>query len=70
MAKRTTEPNGHSAWYHQPVVWLGVLIFGLSMAGCVWMIAVSLRHDETPRHGAARTILGVPAPTTSSEPGT
>ncbi|HUW53197.1 MAG TPA: hypothetical protein VMV99_07270 [Rhodanobacter sp.] len=37
-----------SAWYRQPVLWLGVAVFIASLAGCVWMIALSVRHADTP----------------------
>jgi hypothetical protein len=57
--KTHTDPHADEAWYRQPVLWLGVAIFIASLAGCIWLIAVSLRHDETPQH-RAQTILGVP----------
>ncbi|HET6632881.1 MAG TPA: hypothetical protein VFG73_09275 [Rhodanobacteraceae bacterium] len=57
-----TDATAAEAWYRQPIAWLGLLVFALSMAGCLWMIQVSLRHDETPRHGASVTLLGVPVP--------
>lgn len=66
MIHRGRAPS--EAWYAQPVLWLGVAIFIGSLAGCGWMIAVSLRHDEVPRHGAASVILGVPVSARSSAP--
>ena len=32
-----------SAWYRQPVLWLGAFVFVISLAGCVWLIVVSVR---------------------------
>ncbi|RAP55705.1 hypothetical protein [Oleiagrimonas sp. MCCC 1A03011] len=67
MRKRSD--NLHSdAWYAQPVLWLGMAIFAGLMAGCVWVVVVSLRHDETPKHGSHHAILGVPVSTRSSSP--
>lgn len=60
MRKPTDQPRDE-AWYRQPILWLGVLVFAASLAGCIWIIQVSLQHDEAPTHHAARTILGVPA---------
>ena len=31
-----------SAWYRQPVLWLGALLFAASLAGCVLMIVLGL----------------------------
>lgn len=48
-----------SAWYRQPVAWLGVLIFVGSLAGCVWMIMLGASHADTPLE-ASHTVFGVP----------
>ncbi|MHB1272240.1 MAG: hypothetical protein ACYCZD_05615 [Rhodanobacter sp.] len=37
-----------SAWYRQPVLWLGVAVFIASLAGCVWMVVLGVRHADTP----------------------
>ena len=37
-----------SHWYQQPVLWLGLLIFIASLAGCVWMIVLGVRHADPP----------------------
>lgn len=66
MTRRPVDSHAHDAWYAQPILWLGAAIFVASMAGCVWLIAVSLHHDETPHHGASQVILGVPAAARSS----
>lgn len=60
MAARTA-----SAWYRQPVLWLGVSIFVGSLAGCVWMIVLGARHADTPL-GTSHTVFGVPVSAHSS----
>lgn len=60
-------------WYRQPVLWLGVLVFTGSLAGCVWMIVLGARHADTPLD-TSHTVFGVPVGThasssASSEPG-
>lgn len=49
MHARTTPPHAEharSAWYHQPVLWLGALLFAASLAGCVLMIVLGARHAD------------------------
>ncbi|WP_291210412.1 hypothetical protein [Dokdonella sp.] len=36
------------AWYRQPVAWLGVAVLAASLAGCVWLIVLGLRHADEP----------------------
>ena len=47
------------AWYAQPVVWLGIAIFVASIAGCIWMIVLSLRYDDAAVTAGPR-VFGVP----------
>ena len=49
-----------SAWYHQPVLWLGLAVFVASLAGCVWLIVVSARYADTPLDTSSRAVFGVP----------
>ena len=49
-----------SAWYHQPVLWLGIAVFVASLAGCVWLIVVSVRYADTPLD-TSPAVFGVPA---------
>lgn len=56
-----------SAWYRQPVLWLGVVVFLLSLAGCVWIIVVSVRHADTPLD-TSHSVFGVPVSTHSTHP--
>ena len=36
------------AWYRQPVLWLGAVIFAASLAGCIWTIVLGSRHADLP----------------------
>lgn len=54
-----------SAWYRQPVLWLGVLIFVGSLAGCVWMIVLGANHADTPLD-TTHKVFGVPVSAHSS----
>jgi hypothetical protein len=51
----------HTAWYRQPVVWLGALVFVASIAGCVWLIMAGMRHADTPVATSRANVFGVPA---------
>jgi hypothetical protein len=48
-----------ASWYRQPVVWLGAAVFVASMAGCVWLIVVSIRYADTPLP-TSHAVFGVP----------
>ena len=56
-----------SAWYRQPIVWLGVFVFVASMAGCFWLIVVGNRYADTPLD-TSHTVFGVPVSAHSSSP--
>ncbi len=56
-----------SAWYRQPIVWLGVFVFVASMAGCIWLIVVGNRYADTPLD-TSHTVFGVPVSAHSSSP--
>lgn len=58
MVSRTEATQ--AAWYHQPVVWLGALIFAASLAGCVLMIVLGARHADEPIATRQGEILRVP----------
>jgi hypothetical protein len=48
------------AWYRLPILWLGALIFGASVAGCVLMILLGSRHADEPLPDAGMTLLKMP----------
>jgi hypothetical protein len=48
------------AWYRLPILWLGALIFGASVAGCVLMIVLGSQHADEPLPDAGMTLLKMP----------
>jgi hypothetical protein len=54
-----------SAWYRQPVLWLGLIVFLASIAGCVWIIVMSVRYADTPLE-TSHAVFGVPVSAHSS----
>lgn len=54
-----------SAWYRQPVVWLGIAVFAASLAGCVWLIVLGTRHADIPLE-TTHQVFGVPVSAHSS----
>ncbi|WHZ19324.1 MAG: hypothetical protein OJF55_001473 [Rhodanobacteraceae bacterium] len=48
-------------WYRVPVVWLGMLIFVASLAGCVWIIVASVHYRDEALDVPAHSVMGVPA---------
>ncbi|HWU75263.1 MAG TPA: hypothetical protein VN043_02055 [Rhodanobacter sp.] len=61
------DPHDRSppGWHRQPVLWLGIAIFLASIAGCVWLIVVSVRHADTPL-ATSHAVFGVPVNTHST----
>ena len=63
MHARTKPPHtehARSAWYRQPVVWLGALLFAASLGGCVLMIVLGARHADEPLPAAGGEIMKMP----------
>ncbi|MEO5810670.1 MAG: hypothetical protein ABIU96_10170 [Rhodanobacter sp.] len=42
-------------------MWLGAMVFAASIAGCVWIITVGIRHADTPVETSRPNVFGVPA---------
>lgn len=59
--KPPSSPPARIAWYRVPVVWLGILVFAASIAGCVWIIVASVRYRDEPLPVPSHSVLGVPA---------
>jgi hypothetical protein len=60
-----------SAWYRQPVLWLGALLFGASLGGCVLMIVLGARNADEALPTAGEIMkkpLARPAPPAPSAP--
>ena len=47
-------------WYHQPVLWIGALLFAASLAGCVLMIVLGVRHPDVPLPIAGGEVMHMP----------
>ena len=54
-------PPQAGAWYRQPVLWLGAVILGASLAGCIFTIVLSSRHADVPLEAVhPHTLLDMP----------
>ena len=62
MPSKPTKAEGASAsaWYRQPVLWLGMAIFVASLAGCVWMIVLGVQHEDPAVPIDGHAILHMP----------
>jgi len=67
-ARNDIGSHAASAWYRQPVLWLGAFIFVASLAGCVWLIVVSVRYADTPLTTGSHAVFGVPVAAHSTPP--
>lgn len=72
IAKRPphTENVAAGVWYRQPVLWLGMLLFAASLAGCVLMIVLGARHaDESlPTAGGEVAHMPLARPSAPADP--
>lgn len=59
-----------AAWYRQPILWLGGLVFGATLVGCVVMIVLGVRYDDEAVPTAGSMILKMPLarPDAASDP--
>jgi hypothetical protein len=48
------------AWHRQPVLWLGLALLAASLAGCVLMIVLGVRHADAPLPTPAGQVFKVP----------
>lgn len=49
-----------NAWYLQPIVWLGMLVFVVALAGSIWLIVVAGGHEDDAIPVGNQRIFGVP----------
>jgi hypothetical protein len=68
MHARTPAGTPSGSWYRQPVLWLGALLFGASLAGCAWMIVLGARHADPPVPVAGGSVFKVPLATPQATP--
>jgi len=66
MDRRTRD----EAWYRQPVLWLGALLFAASLGGCALMIVLGARHADPPVPTAGGEVFKVPLAKPASPPDT
>lgn len=49
------------AWYRQGIVWLGGLVFALSVAGSLWLLDVAVRYADPPLPLVQSQLLKMPS---------
>ena len=47
-------------WFRQPVLWVGALIFLVSLLACVVTIVLASRHADVPVESSGARVLKVP----------
>lgn len=47
-------------WYHQPVMWLGAVIFIAVLAGCINMVVLASRFPDEPVTTSAEQLFKMP----------
>jgi hypothetical protein len=64
-----TDIAAAGVWYRQPVLWLGMLLFAASLAGCILMIVLGARHRDEPLPTAGGEVAHMPVarPPTASD---
>lgn len=53
--------NAQSAWYRQPILWLGAVLFAATIAGCIALLVLGARHDDEALPTSGSTVLRMPA---------
>ena len=48
-------------WYHVPVLWLGIALFTVSLAGCIGMIVLATQYPDEPLPVTSERLLKMPA---------
>ncbi len=43
-----------------PLIWIGAAILAASLAGCIWLIVVAVRHADTDVAVGSATVFKVP----------
>lgn len=49
------------AWYRQPVLWLGALVFGVFIAASIVTIELASRHADEPLPVVGERLLKMPS---------
>jgi hypothetical protein len=53
-------------WYRVPVLWLGIALFGASLAGCIGMIMLASQYSDEPTPVGSERLLKMPTTHDSS----
>lgn len=53
--------NDGAAWYRQPILWLGAVLFAAMLAASIAMIVLGARHDDAQLPTSGSTVLRMPA---------
>lgn len=48
-------------WFRQPILWLGALIFAVSLLGCIVTIVLAWRHADVPSEMAGGSVTSAPS---------
>ncbi|HEX7381583.1 MAG TPA: hypothetical protein VF265_05435 [Nevskiaceae bacterium] len=67
---RPANPEALSSvpWYRVPFAWLAIAVLVASLAGCAWIIVVSLQYRDEPVAAPQASVLGVPVQPISAPP--
>ena len=52
--------RGGARWFRQPVLWLGALIFLVSLVACLVTIVLAWRHADAPVETVGPRVMKVP----------
>lgn len=58
--------NGAVRWYRVPVLWLGIVLFVASIAGCIGMIVLAAQYPDDPMPVDSERLLKMPTHQSSS----
>ncbi|HEY6643696.1 hypothetical protein [Povalibacter sp.] len=53
--------NDALPWYRVPVLWLGIALFVVSLAGCIGMIVLASQYPDEPVAVGSERLLKMPA---------
>ncbi len=53
--------NDGAAWFRQPILWLGAVLFAATLAGCIALIVLGARYDDAALPTSGSTVLKMPA---------
>jgi hypothetical protein len=54
-------PSSDVRWYQLPLAWLGIAMFAASLAGCVWIILLSVQYPDDSLPASDEHLFKMPA---------